>query len=228
MKRLSGLDAAFLAIETPTAHMHVLSTAILDPSTAPGPFDVDRVRDLLLERMHLLPPFRRRLVTVPFDLHNPLWVEDPDFDLDYHVRRTALPSPGGPRELAALTAEIAGRPLDRSRPLWELWYVEGLEQDRVAIITKVHHSAIDGMSGVELIANLYDFEADPAPRTDVASPSELAPRPRAERPRAPGARGCVDGTAAAADGAGDATARALRDTHRETRRATRRPAQPCR
>jgi diacylglycerol O-acyltransferase len=168
VKRLSGLDAAFLAIETPTAHMHVLSTAILDPSTAPGVFDVDRVRDLLLERMHLLPPFRRRLVTVPFDLHNPLWIEDPDFDLDYHVRRTALPSPGGPHELAALTAEIAGRQLDRSRPLWELWFVEGLDQDRVAIISKVHHSAIDGMSGVELIANLYDFEADPPPRADVA------------------------------------------------------------
>src|SRR2546423_4344815 len=126
VQRLSGLDAAFLAIETPSAHMHVMSTAILDPSTAPAPFGVERVRELLRERMNLLPPFRRRLVTVPFDLHNPLWVEDPNFDLDYHVRHTALPSPGGPRELAALTAEIAGRPLDRSRPLWELWFVEGL------------------------------------------------------------------------------------------------------
>ncbi len=175
MQRLSGLDAAFLAIETPTAHMHVMSTAILDPSTAPAHFDIDRVRALLLERMHLLPPFRRRLVSVPFDLHNPLWVEDPDFDLDYHVRRVALPSPGGLRELATLTAEIAGRALDRSRPLWELWYVEGLEQDRVAIITKVHHSAIDGMSGVELIANLYDFEADPEPRAAVVAGSDWRP-----------------------------------------------------
>ena len=90
--------------------MHVMSTAVLDPSTAPGRYDVVRVRELLLERMHLLPPFRRRLVTVPFDLHNPLWVEDPDFDLDYHVRRAALPSPGGPRELAEFTAEVASRP----------------------------------------------------------------------------------------------------------------------
>jgi diacylglycerol O-acyltransferase len=175
VKRLSGLDAAFLAIETPTAHMHVLSTAILDPSDAPATFDIDRVRDLLLERMHLLPPFRRRLVTVPFDLHNPLWVEDPNFDLDYHLRRTALPSPGGPRELAALTAEIAGRQLDRTRPLWELWYVEGLEHDRVAIISKIHHSAIDGMSGVELIANLFDFEPDPPPRTAVTDRSHWRP-----------------------------------------------------
>jgi WS/DGAT/MGAT family acyltransferase len=175
VQRLSGLDAAFLAIETPSAHMHVMSTAILDPSTAPATFDIDRVRDLLRERMHLLPPFRRRLVTVPFDLHNPLWVEDPNFDIDYHVRRTALPSPGGPRELATLTAEIAGRPLDRSRPLWELWYVEGLEHGRVGIISKVHHSAIDGMSGVELIANLYDFEADPAPRPEVVAPSDWHP-----------------------------------------------------
>jgi diacylglycerol O-acyltransferase len=175
VQRLSGLDAAFLSIETPTAHMHVLSTAILDPTTAPEPFDVDRVKQLLRDRIDLLPPFRRRLVTVPFSLHNPLWVEDPDFDIDYHVRRTALPSPGGSRELAALTAEIAGRPLDRARPLWEIWYVEGLEQGRVAMISKVHHSAIDGMSGVELIANLYDFEADPAPRADVAVESDWHP-----------------------------------------------------
>jgi WS/DGAT/MGAT family acyltransferase len=172
VQRLSGLDAAFLAIETPSAHMHVMSTAILDPSTAPGPFGVERVRELLRERMNLLPPFRRRLVTVPFELHNPLWVEDPNFDLDYHVRHTALPAPGGPRELAALTAEIAGRPLDRSRPLWEIWFVEGLESDRVAVISKVHHSSIDGMSGVELIANLYDFEADPPARADDARTSD--------------------------------------------------------
>ena len=148
--------------------------------------------------MPLLPPFRRRLVTVPFDLHNPLWVEDPDFDLDYHVRRTALPSPGGARELAALTAEIAGRPLDRARPLWEIWYVEGLEQDRVAIISKVHHSAIDGMSGVELIANLYDFEAEPEPRVAVELPTDWRPDHVPERPRADRARGRVVGAATAA------------------------------
>ncbi len=171
MQRLSGLDSAFLALETSSAHMHVMSTAVVDPATAPDGFSFDAVRELLTARMHLLPPFRRRLVTVPFDLHYPLWLEDPSFDLDFHLRRAALPTPGGVAELAAFTAEAAGRPLDRSRPLWEMWYVEGVEGGNVAIVTKVHHSAIDGMSGTELIAALYDLEPAPAPRLDV----EVAP-----------------------------------------------------
>jgi WS/DGAT/MGAT family acyltransferase len=175
MQRLSGLDAAFLAIETPNAHMHVLSAAVVDPATAPNGFSFDLVRELLLARLHLLPPFRRRLVSVPFDLHYPLWLEDPDFDIDFHLRRSALPNPGGPEELAAFTAECAARPLDRSRPLWEMWYVEGVEGDKVGLITKVHHAAIDGMSGTELIAALYDLEPTPTQRLDVEIVPEVAP-----------------------------------------------------
>jgi WS/DGAT/MGAT family acyltransferase len=175
MQRLSGLDTAFLSIETPAAHMHVMSAAVVDPATAPGGLSVGSVRELLLERMHLLPPFRRRLVHVPFDLHHPLWIEDPHFDIDFHLRRSALPAPGGPAELAQFTADVGARPLDRSRPLWELWYVDGVEGGRVALVTKVHHAAIDGMSGTELIAALYDLEPVPSARLDVEIAPEFVP-----------------------------------------------------
>src|SRR2546423_3592789 len=100
MQRLTGLDATFLYLETPANHMHVASTAIFDPSTVPGGYSFDKVRDLVEDRLPLLPPFRRRLVEVPFQIHHPLWIEDPDFDLDYHLRLAALPAPVGDNELA--------------------------------------------------------------------------------------------------------------------------------
>jgi diacylglycerol O-acyltransferase / wax synthase len=160
MQRLRGLDAAFLALETPSTHMHVLGVAIVDPTTAPpGPFHA-RVRALLESRLPLIAPLRRRLVEVPFGLHVPVWVEDPDFDLDYHVRRAALPAPGGPDELVAFVADIAGRPLDRRHPLWEAHIVEGLEHGYQAFVTKVHHSLIDGAAGVEMLSALFDLEPD--------------------------------------------------------------------
>ncbi len=173
MQRLSGLDSAFLSLETPSAHMHVLGVAIVDPTTAPpGPFH-DRVRALLAARLRLVHPLRRRLVDAPFGLHLPVWIEDPDFDLDYHVRRAALPAPGGRRELAAFVAELAGRPLDRHRPLWEAYTVEGLEHGYPAFVTKVHHSLIDGVAGVEMIAALFDQEPD-AP-LEPSQPDEWVP-----------------------------------------------------
>ena len=104
------------------------------------------------------------MVEVPFGVHHPVWVEDPDFDLDYHVRRAALPAPGGLDELAELTAEIAGRPLDRRRPLWELWVVEGLEHGYVGVIAKMHHAAIDGVLGVDLMTEIFDLECHPEPK----------------------------------------------------------------
>jgi WS/DGAT/MGAT family acyltransferase len=112
-------------------------------------------------RLPLVPPFRRRLVEVPFALHHPLWIEDPDFDLDYHLRRACLPSPGSHRELAGFAADVIGRPLDRSRPLWEMYVVEGLEGGLVAVVTKTHHAAIDGVSGEELTVNLLDLQPEP-------------------------------------------------------------------
>ena len=161
MQRLSGLDAIFLYMETPTNHMHVGSTVILDPSTMPGGYSFEAVRSLVQRRLPLLPPFRRRLVEVPFGFHHPVWVEDPDFDLDYHLRRAALPSPGGKQELEEFAGAVFGRPLDRSRPLWEMYAVEGLEHGYVAIVTKTHHAAIDGVSGAELTVNLLDTTPEP-------------------------------------------------------------------
>src|ERR671920_1344148 len=120
MQRLTGLDATFLYMETPSIHMHVASTAVFDPSTVPGGYSFEAVKELVANRLPLLPPFRRRLVTIPFELHHPLWVEDPDFDLDFHVRRAALPAPGGPNELAEFAADVCSRQLDRRRPLWEM------------------------------------------------------------------------------------------------------------
>jgi WS/DGAT/MGAT family acyltransferase len=163
MQRLTGLDATFLYMETANNHMHVASTAVFDPSTVPGGYSFDRVLDLVESRLHLLPPFRRRLAQVPFGLHHPLWVEDPDFDIRLHVRRAALPAPGGTQELAEFAGDVMARPLDRNRPLWEMYCIEGLEDGHIAIITKTHHSAIDGVSGAELTVNLLDLEPEPAP-----------------------------------------------------------------
>jgi WS/DGAT/MGAT family acyltransferase len=163
VQRLTGLDAAFLALETPSNHMHVMAVAVLDPSDLPGGFDAGTLRRLIESRLDDLPPFRRRIVRVPFGLHHPLWVEDPGFDLDYHVRQAAVPAPGGPRELAEFVGEVAGWPLDRDRPLWQMWVTEGLEHGHVAIVAKVHHAAIDGASGVEVLAHLVDLEPTPVP-----------------------------------------------------------------
>jgi WS/DGAT/MGAT family acyltransferase len=169
MQRLTGMDASFLYLETPANHMHVAATAIFDPSTVPGGYSFEKVRDLVDSRLHLLPPFRRRLLTIPFALHHPLWIEDPDFDLEYHVRRSALPAPGGETELAEFAEQVMARPLDRSRPLWEMYVIEGLEHGHIATVTKTHHAAIDGVSGAELTVNLLDLSADapPTPPPDV-------------------------------------------------------------
>ena len=162
MQQLSGLDAAFLALETPSAHMQVLGVAVVDPSTTPDPFSIASIRRLIDGRVRLIPAFRRRLVEVPFGLHVPVWIEDPDFDLEYHLRPAALPGPGGWSELAAFVADVAGRPLDRSKPLWEAYVVEGLDHGYYAFVVKLHHSLIDGASGVEILATLFDLEPDAA------------------------------------------------------------------
>ncbi|HEX5095090.1 MAG TPA: wax ester/triacylglycerol synthase family O-acyltransferase [Acidimicrobiia bacterium] len=164
MQRLTGLDAAFLALETPSAHMHVMGVAIVDPTTAPRGFSYERVREVMASRLDLVGPLRRRVIEVPLGLHNPVWIEDPDFDLDFHLRRAALPAPGGEAELAAFVADVAGRELTRDRPLWEAWVVEGLEHGYYAFVAKLHHSLIDGASGVEILAALFDMEPAPEPR----------------------------------------------------------------
>ena len=166
MERLTGLDAGFLYMETPTQHMHTLKIAILDPATVPGGYSFQGVKEVLAERLHLLPPFRRRLVEVPFNLHHPVWIEDPDFDLDYHVRRVAVPAPGGQEELDELISQIASHQLDRRHPLWEVWVVEGLEHDHIGFVSKIHHCMADGVKAAELLVNVFDTGPDaptPAP-----------------------------------------------------------------
>jgi diacylglycerol O-acyltransferase / wax synthase len=165
MQRLSGLDALFLYLETPSTHMHVTGVYVLEPGESGLSFE--SVREAVASRLPLSAPFRRRLVEVPLKLHHPVWVDDPDFDLDYHVRRACLPQPGGLEELGSFVAQVGGLPLDRTRPLWEMYVVEGLEGGRFAVVGKMHHSAIDGISGNEVMATLIDLEPDPPDRLIV-------------------------------------------------------------
>src|ERR1700760_3222418 len=155
MRQLTSLDAQFLALENARQAGHVGSLAILDPATAPearrGPEGVAARRG---GRLPLLPPLRWRLAEVPLGLHYPYWVDDGDFDLAYHVREVALPHPGSDEQLAEQTARIMSRPLDRARPLWELYVIEGLESGDVAVLRKTRHGVIDGLSGAEIMGLL--------------------------------------------------------------------------
>jgi diacylglycerol O-acyltransferase len=169
MQRLSGMDAGFLYLETSTAHMQVQAVMILDPSTMPGGYSFDKIRTHLAARLPALWEFRRRLAPVPFNLHRPVWFDDPDFDFDYHVRRVAVPSPGTLVQVAEMVGDIASHPLDRSRPLWEFWVIEGLEGGGVAVIARMHHATIDGVSGSSLLTTILDLEPKP-----VEVPSGLA------------------------------------------------------
>jgi WS/DGAT/MGAT family acyltransferase len=168
MQRLSGIDSTFVSLETPSHHMHVSMVATLDPTEMPGGYSFEKIRGLIESRLPRIPLFRRRLMTVPFGLHHPIWVEDPDFDLDYHVRRVAVPAPGTLEQLCELAGDFTSRQLDRGKPLWEMWVVEGLENGHVGLLSKVHHCAIDGVSGAELMVHLFDLEPTPAPSEEPA------------------------------------------------------------
>jgi diacylglycerol O-acyltransferase / wax synthase len=158
MRQLSSLDAQFLALETPRQSGHVASVAILDPSTRPtGTLTAADMQALLAERLPLLPPLRWRLREVPLSLDYPYWVDDGDFDLDFHVRELALVAPGSDAQLAEQVARIVARPLDRTRPLWELYLIFGLESGYVAMLTKIHHALVDGISGAEILGLLLDL-----------------------------------------------------------------------
>src|SRR3954469_6938380 len=169
MRQLTSLDAQFLAMETPRTWGHVSGLAVYDPSTTPtGQLTIEDLCRVVSQRLHLLPPFRWRLVWVPFGLDHPYWIEDPDFDIDFHIRESAVPPPGGDRQLAETVARIHARPLDRSRPLWELYVIHGLEGGRVALLTKLHHAMVDGVSGNEILAVLLD----PSPEGREIPPAE--------------------------------------------------------
>ena len=157
MRQLTGLDAQFLALETPRQSGHVSSLMVLDPRTrSDGALELEDIFALVAERLPLLAPFRWRLREVAFGLDYPYWIDDPEFDLEYHVRVLALPPPPTDERLATQVARIAARPLDRARPLWELYLIHGLQDDHVALLTKIHHAAVDGISGAEILGALMD------------------------------------------------------------------------
>jgi WS/DGAT/MGAT family acyltransferase len=163
-RRLTALDGVFVHGETPTMPMHTMGTMIIDPTTMPsGRFDIGHVRRTMEARIHLMPPWRQRLMEVPFALDQPLLVDDPDFRIEDHLHRAALPAPGSLRELGEFVAEQAGRTLDRSRPLWEMWMVEGLEDGRLALVSKLHHCMADGASGASQMSTLLDLSPDAVP-----------------------------------------------------------------
>lgn len=176
MQRVSGPDAAFLYGETRSWHMHVSSVLMADPSTAPQGFSIERLRENTAKRIELVPQFRWRVVEVPLGLDNPVFVEDANFDIEYHVRHVAVPSPGGPRQLGELVGDLASYKLDRTRPLWEFWLIEGLDDGQVAVLAKVHHAIIDGVSGADLATVLLDLEPDPPDRpTPIRAHGERVP-----------------------------------------------------
>ena len=170
MQRLSGLDASFLYLETPSQPLHVCSILELDTSTMPGGYTFDRLRDELALRIKAMPQFREKLADSPLNLDHPVWVDDNNFDVNRHLHRIGLPPPGGRNELAEICGHIAGLPLDRTRPLWEMWVIEGVagtdaqQGGRLAVMTKVHHACVDGVTGANLMSQLCSTEADaPAP-----------------------------------------------------------------
>lgn len=169
--RLTGLDASFLHLERAGAHMHVASTILFEGS----PPSHEEFRDHIESRLHLVPRFRQKLRFVPFNQGRPVWVDDPYLNLDYHVRRTALPAPGSEEQLRNLASRIFSQQLDRSKPLWELWLVEGFEGDRFAIVGKSHHALVDGISGVDITTVLFDVEQEPS--EPPVRPPKWAPRP---------------------------------------------------
>jgi len=169
--RLTGLDSSFLHLERDGTQMHVASTTLFE---GPAPRYVD-FRDHIASRLHLVPRFRQRVRFVPFGQGRPVWVDDPHLNLTYHVRHTSLPEPGSEQQLRVLAARIFSQQLDRSKPLWELWLIEGLKGDRFAIVGKTHHAMVDGVSGVDITTVLFDAEADPA-ETPVEQ-EEWVPRP---------------------------------------------------
>jgi diacylglycerol O-acyltransferase / wax synthase len=178
MERLGPQDASFLYLETPSVHQHVGGLAILDPSTrTDGQLRYEHLVEVMGSRLHLAPRFRQKVRFPPLSLGRPVWVDDVDFDLSFHVRRAALPSPGGRRELVDYVQRVISRPLDRTKPLWESYLIEGMEGGMSALLSKVHHCMVDGMSAIDLATVVYDFSPEPQVLVPAAWHPEPEPRP---------------------------------------------------
>src|SRR5450631_3404346 len=191
LDRLTSIDASFLHQEGPASHMHIGGVLLFE---GPPPNFTDYL-DHVRGRLHLVPRYRQKLATPPLETGRPLWVDDPDFNLEYHVRHTALPSPGSEEQLFLLASRIASQQLDRSKPLWENWLVEGLHDGRFAIISKTHHSLVDGVAGVDLASVMFDFERNPTTPEQELEPWRPEPEPSPARLVLAGARGFVTTTA---------------------------------
>jgi diacylglycerol O-acyltransferase / wax synthase len=185
--RLTAVDASFLAQEVENAHMHVGAVLLFE---GPPP-DYDDVCNQIRGRLHQVPRYRQKLAFPPLETGRPLWVDDANFNLQYHVRHTALPSPGSEEQLRALVARVHSQRLDRSKPLWETWLVQGLEENRFALISKTHHALVDGISGVDLATVLFDLEPVPTSAPFEGEPWVPQPEPSAAQLAARGIRGLV-------------------------------------
>ena len=187
LDRLTSTDASFLHQEGASSHMHIGGVLLFE---GPPPEFTDYL-DHIRGRLHFVPRYRQKLATPPFESGRPVWVDDPSFNLEYHVRHAALPAPGSEHQLFELAALIASQRLDRSKPLWENWLVEGLEGNRWALISKTHHSLVDGVSGVDLATVLLDLERTPAPLSSDLEPWQPRPEPSGVELLLAGVRGLV-------------------------------------
>ncbi len=178
-QRLSGLDASFLYLETATQPLQVFSVLELDTATIPGGYSYDRLRDELSVRIRAIPAFREKPSSGFLNLDHPVWVQDSDFDVDRHVHRIGLPAPGGRAEFGEICGYLAGLPIDRRRPLWEMWVIEGvggsLNSGRLAVMLKVHHAAADGVTYANMLSQLCSTEPDPRPPDPVEAPAATSP-----------------------------------------------------
>jgi WS/DGAT/MGAT family acyltransferase len=177
-ERLSAQDSSFILFEGPGTHMHVSAVAIFEAEPlrkADGGLDIERLREYVASRLHLLPHYRKRLRFTPLQRH-PIWVDDPHFNLSYHVRHTALPAPGSDEQLKEFAGRVLSQQLDREKPLWEIWFVEGLARDRFALVSKVHHSMADGITGTALMYALLG--ATPEETLEDAPHWQPQPPPR--------------------------------------------------
>src|ERR1700724_1766579 len=203
LDRLTPIDASFLHQEGPVSHMHIGGVTLLE---GPPP-TMEEFLGQIRMRLHLVPRYRHKLAYTALDSGRPVWVEHPSFNLEYHVRHTALPSPGTWEQLQELTARIFSQQLDRSKPLWEMWLIEGLEDDRFALITKTHHSLIDGIAGVDLATVLFDLSPDPPPITSSGRAWQPHAEPSTAHLLAAGLVGAARAGVTLAEGAVEAIAR---------------------